>query len=60
MFGRALGDDAAAALAPFRAEVNDPIGLFDDVEVMLDDEDGVAEGDEALEDVEEFADVVEV
>src|SRR3989449_4001080 len=36
--GRALGDDAAAAFAAFGAEVNDPIGLLDDVEVVLDDE----------------------
>src|SRR5579859_660859 len=59
-FGRALGDDAAAAFAALRAEVDDPVGLFDDVEVMLDDQDGVAEGDEALKDVEEFANVVKV
>ena len=60
MFGRTLRDDAAAAFAAFGAEVNDPIGLFNDVEVMLDDEYGVAERNEALEDVEEFANVVEV
>src|SRR5437879_10746457 len=52
--GRALGDDAAAAFAAFGAEVNDPIGLLDDVEVVLDDEHGVAEIDEALQDVEEL------
>ena len=60
LFGRALGDDAATAFAAFGTEVDDPVGLFDDVEVMLDDEDGVAEADQALEDVEEFADVVEM
>src|SRR5579862_434652 len=59
-FGRTLGHDAAAAFAPFGAEVDDPIGLFDDIEVVLDDEDGVAEADEALENVEKLADVVEV
>src|SRR5579859_7243182 len=59
-FGRALGDDAAAAFAALRAEVDDPVGLFDDVEVMLDDEDGVAERDEALKDVKQFANVVKV
>src|SRR5580700_1511718 len=60
LFGRALGDDAAAAFAAFGAEVDDPVGLFDDVEVMLDDQDGVAESDEALEDVEKFANVIEM
>ena len=59
-FGRALGDDAAAAFAAFGAEVDDPVGLFDDVEVVLDDEHGVAEIDEALENVEEFSNIVEM
>src|SRR5882762_2941595 len=48
-FGRALG-----------AEVDDPVGLLDHVEVVLDDEHGVAEIDEALQDVEELSNVVEV
>src|SRR6267378_930563 len=59
-FGRALRDDAAAAFAAFGAEVDDPVGLFDDVEVVLDDEHGVAEIDEALQDVEQLSNVVEV
>ncbi len=58
--GRALGDDAAATLAAFGAEVDDPVSLLDDVEVVLDDEHGVAEIDEALQDVEELSDVIEV
>ena len=59
-FGRTLRDDAAAAFAAFGAEVDDPVGLFDDVEMMLDDEDSVTERDKALEDIEKFAYVVEV
>src|SRR5580693_1077438 len=59
-FGRALGYDAAAAFAAFGAEVDDPVGLFDDVEVMLDDQHGVAETDQTLEHVQEFANVVKV
>src|SRR6266850_1846116 len=59
-FGRALRDDAPAAFAAFGAEVDDPVGLFDDVEVVLDDEHGVAEIDEALQDVEQLSNVVEV
>ena len=31
LFRRALRDDAAAAFAAFRAEVNNPVGLLDDV-----------------------------
>src|SRR6266566_3966893 len=59
-FGRALGDDATAALAAFRAEVDDPVGLFDDVEMVLDDEHGVAKIDQALKNIEELTNVVEV
>ena len=60
LLGRALRDDAAAAFAAFGAEVNDPVGLLDHVEVVLDDQDGVAEIDEAIQDVEQFLHVVEV
>jgi hypothetical protein len=55
-----MGDDAAAVFAAFRAEVEDPVGVADDVEVVLDDDDGVAEVGEAVKDFEELADVVEV
>jgi hypothetical protein len=46
---RALGHDAAAAFATFGAEIDDPIGLLDDVEVVLDDQDSVADRDQPLE-----------
>src|SRR6266567_5442682 len=59
-FGRALCDDATAAFASFGAKINDPVGLLDDVEVVLDDEHRVAEINEALQDVEEFSHVVKV
>ena len=38
-FGRALGHDRAAAVAALGAEVDDPVGAGDDVEVVLDDDD---------------------
>src|SRR5216684_2917184 len=59
-FWRSLGDDAPAAFTAFGAEVDDPVSLFDDVEMVLDDQHGVAEIDEALQDVEKFSHVVEV
>src|SRR3990170_43337 len=59
-FGGALGDDVAAGVAAFGAEVEDPVGGFDDVGVVLDDDDSVAEVGEAVEDAEELLDVVEV
>ena len=60
LLGGAVGDDAAAAFAALGAEVEDVVGVADDVEVVLDDDDGVAEVGEAVEDFEELADVVEV
>ena len=60
VFGGPLDDDAAAAGTCFGSEVDDPVCGFDDIEVMFDDDDGIALFDEAGEDAEEFGDVVEV
>ena len=49
LFGGAGGGDLAAGGAGFGAEVDDPVGALDDVEVVLDDDEGVALIDEALE-----------
>src|SRR5205807_426284 len=59
-FGRALGDDAASAFTAFGAEINNPVGLLDDVEVMLDDEHRVPEVNEPLQNVEKFSHVVKM
>ena len=60
LFGGAHGDDLAASAAAFGAHVDDPVGGFDDVEVVLDDEEGAAAFDEFAEGGEEFGNVVEV
>src|SRR5690242_4706174 len=60
LLGGALGDDASAVLAAFRAEVNDPVGIADHVEVVLDDDDGIAQVGKAVKDVEQLFYVVEV
>ncbi len=49
LFGGAGGGDLAAGGTGFRAEVDDPVGALDDVEVVLDDDEGVALINEALE-----------
>ena len=36
LLGRARGDDLAALVAAFRAEIDEPIGGLDDVEIVLD------------------------
>ena len=58
--GRALGDDPAAAGAAFGPEVDDPVGRLDHVEVVLDHDHRVALRGEAVEHLEQLADVVEV
>jgi hypothetical protein len=50
----------AAVFAAFWAEIENPVGIADDVEVVLDDDDGVAEVGEAVENLEKLADIVKV
>jgi hypothetical protein len=46
-----LGDDLAAGVAGFGADVEDPVGFGGYCRVVLDDDDGVPFIDEAVEDV---------
>ena len=57
LLGGAGGDEAAAGGAAFGAEVEDPVGAEHDVEVVFDDDDGVAVVDEVVEDAHEDVDV---
>ena len=59
-FGGAGGDDLPALGAAFGAEVDEPVGVADDLEVVLDDEEAGAFFDELFEGVEEAGDVVEM
>jgi hypothetical protein len=59
-FRRALRDDATAAFAAFRAKIDDPVSLLDDVKVMLDDEHRVAERNQTLQNVKQFANIVKM
>src|ERR1700729_2827842 len=56
----ACADEAAAVFATFGTEVEDPVGVTNDVEVVLDDDDGVSQVGKAVEDLEELAHIVEV
>ena len=47
-FGRALGDDGAAFVAAFGAEIDDPVCAFDDIEIVFDDDECVAVVGEAI------------
>jgi hypothetical protein len=60
LFGGALRDHSTAAAATLGAEVDDPVGALDHVEVVLDDDDRVALVDQPLQHPEQLADVLEV
>ena len=46
--------------SPPSTEVDDPVGALYDIEVVLDDEHGVARGDQAIEHQQQALDVVKV
>ena len=53
-------DDLAAAVASLRAQIHDPVGRLDHVQIVLDDQDRVAAVDQPVEDLQELLDVREV
>ncbi|MNC34463.1 hypothetical protein D3C75_828980 [compost metagenome] len=57
---RAGHQDAATTGAPFRPQIDDPVGGFDDVQVVLDDDYGVAPIPQLVQHLEQLLDVVEV
>ena len=57
---RALDHEPAAGVSSLRAEVDDPIGSLDHVEVVLDDQDGMAGVDQSVEDRDELPYVLEM
>ena len=57
---RAAGHHGAALGAGLGADVDDPVGGFDDVEVVFDDDDRVPVVDEAVEHDQQLPDVLEV
>ncbi len=60
LFGGTAKDELSAFGATFGAEVDDPIGAFDHIGVVFDDDDGVALFDECVECAQEGAYIVEV
>ena len=59
-FRSAFGDDLSATATAFRAQVDDVIGDFDHVEVVLDDDNSVAFVDELVQDLDQVLDVFEM
>src|SRR5581483_10593886 len=59
-FRGSLDDHHPTSIASLGPEVDDPVGGLDDIEVVLDDEHGVALVDETAQDGQKFADVLEM
>ena len=51
ILGRARGDDFAAAVAAFGAEIDHPIGGLDDLEIVLDHYYGIAAFNQFVKDL---------
>ncbi len=49
LFGGASSYDLAATAAAFGTHVDDPVGGFDDINIVFDDEEGTASFDELEE-----------
>ncbi len=47
-FWRALGNDLTPVFSRFRSEVDDPVRGFDNIKIVLDDEQGMSGIDELL------------
>src|SRR5262249_47851990 len=58
--GRPLRDHAAAALAAFRAQIDDPVGGLDHVEVVLDDDHGIAVVAQAMQHAQQQVYIMEM
>ena len=57
---RSRSDEAAAVVARFRTEIDDPIRAFDHLEIVLDHDDRVAGVDQALKHLHQQRDIVEM
>src|SRR5690349_3644732 len=60
LLGGTRGDDGAAAVAALRPEIDDPVRGLDHVEVVFDDDDGIAVVAQSVQHREQHFDVVEV
>src|SRR5205807_2090373 len=60
LFRAAGGNDIAASIAAFRAKIDQMIAAFEDIQVVLNDDDRVTAIDEPLQDAKQQPNVVEM
>jgi hypothetical protein len=56
----AFEHEPAAGLSPFRAQIQDVVGLFDDVEIVLDDDYRISLAGQGLQNLQELFYIIEV
>src|SRR5258707_1349276 len=59
-FGRPLSDDLSPCLASFGAEIDDPIGRFDDIKIVLDNEQRISRRAQFKEHFQKLGDVMKM
>jgi hypothetical protein len=59
-FGGAFIHEVAPFLSPFRAQVDDPVGRFDDLHIVFHHQHAVAFFHQCVDGVEQFLDVVKM
>src|SRR5215471_21567806 len=57
---RSYRDDVTSGVPAFGAEIDDPVGRLDDVQIMLDDQHGTACLDQTFKSRKQLVDVVKV
>src|SRR6185437_8621515 len=60
LFRRALSDNAPAVLPAFRPQINDPVSVADDVQIMLNDNDRIAQIRQAMDHLQQLVYIVKV
>src|SRR5207302_343272 len=60
LLGSALGDQAAAVFSPLWPEIDEPVGIADDIEIVLDDDDRVPEVRKPVQHVQQLLHIVEM
>ena len=60
VFRGPFGNNPATTCARFRSQIDNPVGRFDHVEIMLDDDHGVPQFDQTVQHLQQLANVVEM
>src|SRR5437763_1328568 len=57
---RALGNNPSTFFSALGAEVNDPVGVSNDIEVMFDNDDRISQISEPMKNFEQLANIIKV